>query len=267
LSDAYPVLPGAEAWSAAGHGARAEVGLLLVHGFTGNPVALRPLAEMLARRGFSIELVRLPGHGTHVRDLDRTSYDDWLAEVERALSELEKRTPHTVLLGFSMGGTLVLDLASRQSSRVAGVVTINALILDRAGILPRFAPVLEKILPFAPASFAGLAKNDIRKPAADERAYAWVSSKAGNSLLRELSRVRERLPRLLCPALVIHSEEDHSVPPQNSQEVLARIGSADKTSLVLERSYHVAPLDYDQELIEERVTAFADRVSGLASAG
>jgi hypothetical protein len=27
---------------------------------------------------------------------------------------------------------------------------------------------------------------------------------------------------------------------------------------VLERSYHVATLDYDQELIEERVTAFAD---------
>ena len=33
--------------------------------------------------------------------------------------------------------------------------------------------------------------------------------------------------------------------------------------LVLERSYHVATLDYDLELIEERVTAFVDRVASV----
>jgi hypothetical protein len=31
--------------------------------------------------------------------------------------------------------------------------------------------------------------------------------------------------------------------------------------LVLERSYHVATLDYDLELLEERIAAFAERVS------
>jgi hypothetical protein len=30
---------------------------------------------------------------------------------------------------------------------------------------------------------------------------------------------------------------------------------------VLDRSYHVATLDYDLPLIEERLTAFADRVA------
>ena len=37
--------------------------------------------------------------------------------------------------------------------------------------------------------------------------------------------------------------------------------SNDVTELALERSFHVATLDYDLELIEERVSAFADRVA------
>ena len=80
----FPVLPGAEPWSSSGSGERARLGVLLVHGFTGSPASLRPLSEMLARRGFTVELLRLPGHGTHFRDLMATRYEDWRGEVERA---------------------------------------------------------------------------------------------------------------------------------------------------------------------------------------
>jgi carboxylesterase len=54
------------------------------------------------------------------------------------------------------------------------------------------------------------------------------------------------------------SRNDHSVPPANSKALLELIKAPRLEELVLERSYHVATLDYDQALIEERVTAFAD---------
>jgi carboxylesterase len=171
------------------------------------------------------------------------------------------RTERVVPLGLSMGGTLVLDAVSRDPSGVAGAAVINAPVLDRAGILVKLAPFLEHVLPLVPAKAAGLARNDIAKPGMNELAYEWVPSKAGNSLMREFPRVREQLPQVTCPMFVAYSRADHSVPPDNSKAILRALGSKDITELALERSYHVATLDYDLELIEERFTAFADRVA------
>ena len=256
----FPVLPGAEPWSSRGTGARARIGFLLVHGFTGSPASLRPLSELLAQRGFAVELVRLPGHGTHFRDMMSTRYEDWRAEVSRGLTTLSAHTERVIAMGLSMGGTLVLDVVSRDPKLVAGVALINTPVLDRQGILVKLAPYLEHVLPLVPASAAGLTKNDIAKPGMNELAYGWVPAKAGNSLVRELPRIRAQLPNLTCPAFVAYSRADHSVPPENSKAILRLLGSKDITELVLERSYHVATLDYDLELIEERLTAFADRV-------
>lgn len=233
-----------------------------MHGFTGSPAALRPLAERLAERGFAVDLVRLPGHGTHYRDMLSTRFQDWRGEVERAIAALRARCERVIALGFSMGGTLVLDVVAQDPSLVAGVVIINTPVLDREGILVKLAPFLEHVLPLVPASAAGMTRNDIAKPGMNEQAYRWVPAKAGNSLVREFPRIREQLPKLTCPILVAYSRADHTVPPANSKAILRMLGSKDITELVLERSYHVAPLDYDLELIDERVTAFADRVAG-----
>ena len=235
--------------------------LLLVHGFTGSPASLRPLAELLAQRGFAVELLRLPGHGTHFRDMMSTRYEDWRREVSEGLTRLAARTERVIALGLSMGGTLVLDVVTRDPACVAGVVVINTPVLDREGILVKLAPYLEHVLPLVPASAAGLTRNDIAKPGMNELAYSWVPAKSGNSLVREFPRIRKQLPNLSAPILVAYSRADHSVPPENSQAILRALRSKDVTELVLERSYHVATLDYDLELIEERVAAFADRVA------
>src|SRR4051794_39709983 len=88
--DAHPVLAGCEPWSSPGGGPH---GVFVLHGFTGSPVSMRPLAEAFAEAGFAVELPRLPGHGTDPSDLALTTWDDWLAEAERALGVLQARTP------------------------------------------------------------------------------------------------------------------------------------------------------------------------------
>ena len=258
--------PAKEPWSAVGSGPRARIGIALIHGFTGSPVSLRPLAEHLARAGFTVELPRLPGHGTTWRDMIRTRYDDWRAHVFATAKALRARTDGVVLIGLSMGGTLALDVASGGGLDVAGIITINSPILDRDGLVVKLGPYIEKIVPLVPASLAGLTANDIAKPREREQAYAWVPSAAGNSLLRALPRVRRQLSHVPCPVLVMYSSHDHSVSPKNSRALLRLIRCPDLQQLVLERSYHVATLDYDQELILERATAFADRVGNAGRA-
>ena len=52
-------------WFAQGSGANKEVGILLVHGFTGSPASMRPWAEYLNQRGYTVKVPLLPGHGTN----------------------------------------------------------------------------------------------------------------------------------------------------------------------------------------------------------
>lgn len=265
-ADLFTQNPAKEPWSSSGFGERARTGIALIHGFTGSPVSLRPLAEMLGSAGFCVELPRLPGHGTTWRDMLPTRYDDWRAHVAATAKSLRARTDRVVLLGLSMGGTLSLDVASGGGADVAGVISINAQILDRQGIVVKLGPYLEKILPAVPAKVAGLTRNDIAKPHTLEQAYNWVPSAAGNSLLRALPRVRRQLDHVPCPVLVMYSPNDHSVSPENSRALLRLIKSPALDELVLERSYHVATLDYDQELILERAIAFADRLGNAGRA-
>ncbi|MGE0320697.1 MAG: alpha/beta hydrolase [Polyangiaceae bacterium] len=255
-----PIIVGAEPWSSPGSGENARIGILLSHGFTGNPSSMRWLGERLGARGFAMELPRLPGHGTHWRDMAKTTYDDWRAGFVEALHELKARTDHVIVAGLSMGGTIALDVAWEFERDLAGVVAINATVLEREGLLAKLAPVLQYIVPIAPAKAAGLVENDAAREGVDEKAYGFVPAAAGNSFLSQLGRIRRQLPQLHLPVLVAYSPQDHSVPPANSRAILDLIGTWGE-ELVLPRSYHLATMDLDRELLEERIAEFARRVA------
>jgi carboxylesterase len=71
--------------------------------------------------------------------------------------------------------------------------------------------------------------------------------------------VKASLPSIAAPALVIHSLEDHVVPP-GSHAALTSLLAGPVEVLELEHSYHVATIDHDRDLIVERTLAFADEV-------
>src|SRR5579859_1859428 len=105
------LLPGAEPFEAAPGGAYGRVGVLLCHGFTGSPQSLRPWARHLAEAGFRVSLPLLPGHGTRWKDLQSTTWQDWYAEVDKALRVLREDCDSVFVAGLSMGGGLALRLA------------------------------------------------------------------------------------------------------------------------------------------------------------
>ena len=121
----WPVLPGAEPFDYPG---RPEIGVLLVHGFTGSPFEMRPVGQALARAGIGSIGVLLRGHGTHPDDMVERAYAEWIADVEGGLDRLLERHERAVIVGLSMGGTLALNVASRRGDdpRLVGLVTIGA---------------------------------------------------------------------------------------------------------------------------------------------
>src|SRR5262249_13233346 len=118
-----PILPGAEPFAADG----GPDGVLVVHGFTGSPQSMRPLAEAFAAAGFTVELPLLPGHGTSVDDMIPTSWADWSGAAEVAYQELASRCRRVIVAGLSMGGTLTVWLAAHHPE-IAGIVCVNPAI-------------------------------------------------------------------------------------------------------------------------------------------
>ena len=49
-----------------------DVGILIIHGFTGSPHSMRPIADHFIKLGYPVEMPRLAGHGTHWRDMVAT---------------------------------------------------------------------------------------------------------------------------------------------------------------------------------------------------
>jgi carboxylesterase len=249
------LLPGAEPFHHAGD----RTGVLLVHGFTGQPKSMRPWGEFLAAQGRTVSLPRLPGHGSAWPDLNLTTWNDWYAEVDRALRELSDTCDHVFVMGLSMGGTLTLRLAEEHGDVVTGIVLVNPLVHSERP--DRFLlPFLSKFIP----AFPGIV-NDIKKPGQDEGGYPKLPLKAAYSLTKLWPVVKQDIAKITAPVLLLHSAEDHVVEPSNSAWVLANLTSSDVTEVVLENSYHVATLDNDAELIFEKSAEFVNRLVGSVS--
>ena len=254
------IRPGCEPWSCEGSGVNGNIGILLVHGFTGSPASMRPLGEGLAERGFSVELPRLPGHGTTWQDLHRTRWQDLARETVSAFERLRSRTHSVVAVGLSNGGLISLRLAQTRGRELAGIVLVNPFLFTLDPRM-RILPILKWVLPTIP----GANINDIAKPGMDEIAYDRVPLRALASIAQLQAQVRADLAKVTVPTLLYTSRQDHLVDPKNSEEVAERIGSDDFEHVWLERSYHVATLDYDYPEILEGTASFAQRVAGVAA--
>lgn len=244
------VVPGAEPWSADGD----STGILVLHGFTGSPKSVTPWARELAAEGWTVRVPRLPGHGTRWQDMNLTTWEDWFAEAERHLLELQARCDTVFVMGLSMGGSLALRLAEENGEAIAGLVLVNPAVhterLDR-----HLLPVIQRFV----AAFPGIS-NDIAKPDQDEVAYDRIPLKAAYSLQQLWKLIRTDIAKVTAPLLLFRSSQDHVVEPSNAEFILAGVSSGDVQEVVLADSFHVATLDYDAEVIVRDSVAFVRRL-------
>ncbi|MDO8307127.1 MAG: alpha/beta fold hydrolase [Actinomycetota bacterium] len=244
------IVPGAEPWSSDGD----SVGILVLHGFTGSPKSVRPWGEALSAEGWTVRVPRLPGHGTTWQEMNRTTWQDWYAEAERNLRELQDRCGHVFVMGLSMGGSLALRLAEEHGGSITGLALVNpAVHTERPD---RFLlPVVQLFIP----SFPGIS-NDIAKPGQDEGAYDKVPLKAMHSLTALWRLVKEDIASIDRPLLLFRSAQDHVVEPSNAEYILSHVSSTDIEEVVLADSFHVATLDHDAEVIHRDSIAFVRRL-------
>lgn len=239
-------------WAASGSGKNAHVGVLLVHGFTGSPASMRPWGEFLHSKGYTVRVPLLPGHGTQPEDLNKVKWQEWPAKVEFELSELRKSCDVVFLVGLSMGGGTVLNVAASINDELAGLILVNPMIHVK-GVPVELAFFLSRLQKMRTS-----VGDDIKRPGITEWGYDALPTRGVYQLLKMLRITRGNLGKITLPVQLFHSVDDHTLPVSNTEIILSEIGSTNKSRIELVNSYHVATMDYDQELIFQNSLTFIE---------
>jgi len=242
-------------------------GCLLIHGFTGAPKEMRWMGEYLSQQGYPCLGVRLAGHATRPEDMIRSRYTDWMASVEdgyhllRDALSLSKggATDRIYLIGLSMGGMLSLLMSTRLD--VVGVIAMSTPYRIPYDYPAWAMKLVSQFLPFQPKSNEEPGASWFDKSAyAGHISYPQNPVRSAAELQTLATEMREALPKVNVPVLLIHSENDTYVLPENMEHIYTNLGTSDKTKLYVTEAGHVVTSDAAKDQVFEAAKEFIQRI-------
>ncbi|WP_027410266.1 alpha/beta hydrolase [Anoxybacteroides tepidamans] len=224
------------------------IGCLCIHGFTGGPYEVEPLARYLQERtDWLVELVTLPGHGETLR-LKGITYDQWLAAAEAELQRLMKKCDIVHVIGFSMGGVITSYLAAKYP--ISKVVLLS----------PAFYYINPKQLlkEVGEMVYAGLQRQLKEHPVfiRYKEKIATTPLAATVEFRKLVHEVRPQLPNVHIPVLIAQGELDGIVPMKSARYVYETVGSTKKKLLFLPSSRHHVCHEPDRYTLFKEVEHF-----------
>ena len=245
------VMPGADPFLFQTPGS--DTACLLLHGFTATPQEMRRLGNFLHSCGFSVSCPLLAGHGTDVRDLAATTWQDWQQSAYDGWLALSQAHKHVFTIGLSLGGALALYQASQVP--LSGLVAMaTPLLLD-----PRLLWLARAVKRWIPYRKKGPSNMHDPEALAARVAYDREPTSSSEQVLLFFRELWERLPEVTAPVLLMHSCHDQSVKPDTMPRIYGRLGSVDRQMVWLENSGHIVTEDYDRMSVYRAIRAFCEQ--------
>lgn len=214
---------------------------LLLHGFTGGPFEVLPLAEHLHLRGYDCHTPVLPGHDPDLTALSNVTWNDWLdaASEEAKRLTLQYETIH--LIGFSMGGLIAAFLANRFPIR--RLVLLNAAVIY--------------------ASPGRFVQDTVRRIKAKDWNDWSMATKTPLSATLQFMKladyiIRKELPQVTAKTLIVQSERDQIVHPRSAKYIYNKL-KGEKELIYFPESLHRICLGQEAGTLFDAVESFLDR--------
>ena len=254
-----------------------RTGVLLIHGLTGSPTEMSPLDKALRRAGYRTAVPLIAGHGAGHEELLATTWQDWRDGLRRDLHELARTCDAVIIVGLCVGGLLGVLLAADEE-KVQGLVSLSPDLNFR--VPGPGTPWTRFLLPLAyrvpwlmrhgywtQKPPYGLQHPRLRRRVANAVAesvrgqtkdFGTFRMYAGTFLQLERLQetTRQHLPRVHCPALVMHSFEDSLFSIRNATVMYHRLGSLKKELALITGCDHVMTVDWRKEDVARRVIRF-----------
>jgi len=245
---------------------------MLIHGLTGSPSEMSYLAENLNKAGYTVNVPLIPGHGTSIKELNATTWHQWVGFLSAELVKMSSRHEKVYVAGQSMGGIMSLTLAGLHSN------LINAFALFSTPVW--FKPFAARyVLPIAARTPIARLIPDMPEPPGEDVkevqgkrhvSYQRRSIPATYSLSELMGIIRKKsfLSAIKSDVLIVQSSLDNLVLPKSAQYIFKNVSSSRKKILMLHDCYHAMTADKERGKIFKAMVEFfehADDQSRLTS--
>ncbi|MHC4260891.1 MAG: alpha/beta fold hydrolase [Planctomycetota bacterium] len=240
------------------HGPREAPAVVLVHGSPGDVGAFRSLMPLLEDE-LRVIAVDLPGFGKSeltVPDYSSAAHADYLIQL---FDRLEVQRPH--LVGFSMGGAVVLEAAERLGGDVGSVTLLAAIGVQELELMGEYH--LNHAVHGLQVAALWMALEGLPHFGALDGQFFGVPY-ARNFYDTDQRPLRGILESFEAPLLVIHSPDDPLVPIEAAREHARIVPQAELVEFEVEDSAipirgHLLPM-MDAERVAPLLIDFVSRV-------
>jgi carboxylesterase len=223
-------------------------GCLLIHGFTGGPYEVEPLAHYLKHHTeWRIEVPTLPGHGESL-DLKGKKADEWVEHAEEELQVLLEECEEVYVIGFSMGGLIASYLAAKYPVRKLVLLSAAAYYVNPKQLLADIKEMVHDV-------FRGeLSNNELfmryKKKIKDTPISATYQFRKVVLMAKPL------LKDINIPVFIAQGKKDGIVPPKSADFLYEEIAYEEKERYFSEEGKHLICHGDDSDEMFDKVKKF-----------
>jgi len=213
---------------------------LLIHGFPGTPAEMTPVAMQLHESGWAVCAPLLPGFGQDIDQIGNYAYQHWVEALGKHLNRLQQEHDRTIIVGYSMGGALAMQLAATHP--IQGLALFSP-FWQMNHFIWHLVPIFKRLFPqVKPFKLFRLSLDDpeMRKSIQEWMPDINLDDTETQKQIIEMTiplnifdqiriagkRAYQSARQIQSPTLVIQGTQDVVVPAAMTRRMLNRIASA-----------------------------------------
>nr|WP_100404052.1 alpha/beta fold hydrolase [Bacillus sp. FJAT-42315] len=229
------------------------IGCLCIHGFTGSPYEVEPLANYLKEKtDWKIVVPTLPGHGETL-SLKGVTYGQWLEYAEKELQLLLSQCEEVYVVGFSMGGLISVYLAEKYPVEKLILLSAAAKYINAGQLVMDIREMLKDAKNgqlFANELFSRYKHKLLSTPLSATRQFR-----------KMVKQVTPLIEKINVPTFIAQGLADGIVPPKSADFIYRKISSEDKEVYYSKTAKHHICHTGDKEELFNKIFTFLNRSS------